>query len=198
MTEPISRHPFHCRGVMRRTELGALIIIASAATAFACGTERWAVKTATDPDAAQVTTDPEPATIGELTALPAPADPNSRPASRFSPTELTTYIVSGILAVIKREEDEDYHLVLADPSNSGITMIVEAPNPHCAEGSPFLPDITATRAAIDQEFGPIEGRREPNVPVTTAGIALFDILHGQEGVAPNGIELHPLRSIKFA
>ena len=35
------------------------------------------------------------------------------------------------------------------------------------------------------------------MPVTVTGIAFFDPLHGQEGVAPNGIELHPVLMIDF-
>jgi len=29
------------------------------------------------------------------------------------------------------------------------------------------------------------------------GVGFFDFLHGQTGVAPNGIELHPLLDISF-
>jgi len=30
------------------------------------------------------------------------------------------------------------------------------------------------------------------------GLGYFDFLHGQDGVAPNGIELHPVTDIVFA
>jgi hypothetical protein len=36
------------------------------------------------------------------------------------------------------------------------------------------------------------------VPVTITGVAFFDKLHGQTGVAPNGIELHPVLSITIS
>jgi hypothetical protein len=49
---------------------------------------------------------------------------------------------------------------------------------------------------LDQRFGEIT-RLEPNVPVSVTGVAFFDTLHGQEGVAKNGIELHPLLAIAF-
>jgi hypothetical protein len=29
------------------------------------------------------------------------------------------------------------------------------------------------------------------------GVGFYDPLHGQEGVAPNGIELHPILEISF-
>src|SRR5207244_927391 len=36
-----------------------------------------------------------------------------------------------------------------------------------------------------------------NVPVQLTGVGMFDFLHGQTGVAPNGIELHPIINIIF-
>ena len=38
---------------------------------------------------------------------------------------------------------------------------------------------------------------EPNIPVTVTGVAFFDLKHNQEGIAPNGIELHPVPVIAF-
>ncbi|HEX4713356.1 MAG TPA: hypothetical protein VH164_00350, partial [Ktedonobacteraceae bacterium] len=36
-----------------------------------------------------------------------------------------------------------------------------------------------------------------NVPVTVTGVGFFDFLHGQTGVAPNGIELHAVLDVQF-
>src|SRR5262249_31008189 len=36
-----------------------------------------------------------------------------------------------------------------------------------------------------------------NIPVQVTGVGMFDFLHGQAGVAPNGIELHPVLGIAF-
>jgi len=36
-----------------------------------------------------------------------------------------------------------------------------------------------------------------NTPVTVRGLGFFDFAHGQDGVAPNAIELHPVISIEF-
>jgi hypothetical protein len=134
--------------------------------------------------------------IAELVAIHAPSRPERRRASRFAPTELTTYQINGILKVIKKEADEDYHLVIADVADPTLTMIVESPAPGCAAGSAFSDNIAAVRQTLDQRFGEIT-RLEPNVPVSVTGVAFFDTLHGQEGVAKNGIELHPLLAIAF-
>ena len=33
--------------------------------------------------------------------------------------------------------------------------------------------------------------------VRITGVGFFDYLHGQRGVAPNGIELHPVLDVEF-
>jgi hypothetical protein len=40
-------------------------------------------------------------------------------------------------------------------------------------------------------------RRAADEPVTLFGVGFFDVIHGQRGVAPNGIELHPVLGICF-
>jgi hypothetical protein len=188
---------------MRRAVLAAILLLASASAAFACGTERWAVKIGTDRDASKVATSPQVAAIAQLRSIAAPARPNSRPKTRFAPTELRTFQVKGILRVIKKETDQDYHLVITDPINPRITMIVESPDPQCASGSQFLDNIASVRTMLDRTlqldriFSPENSRSELSMPVTVTGVAFFDVLHGQEGVAPNGIELHPILMIDF-
>jgi hypothetical protein len=184
---------------MRPTCAAALAaFLISTTGALACGQERWPVKTGTDNDADLVILAPNRTTIAALQAVPSPPNPNVRRSSRFAPIETSVATLSAILTVIKPEADEDYHLVIADPANPAVTMIVESPNPHCALDSFFAENIAATRQAIDAHFrGPIRGRHIVNVPVTVTGIPFFDPLHGQEGVAPNGIELHPLLAIRF-
>ena len=163
---------------------------------YACGKERWSVKTVTDKDAAKVQESPTPATINQLRQIPAPINPNIRSTSRYSPVELTTYEVTGWITVIKSEQDQDYHIVLAD--DKGLTMIVESAHPDCAQKSRFENDITQVRAAIDQAFGgAVHKKIQTRRLATITGVGFFDRIHGQEGVAPNGIELHPILHVVF-
>lgn len=175
----------------------AALILASTSVGLACGEERWPVKTGTDQDAVQVALVATATTVEALRAIPAPPSPDSRPNSRFAPTETGEVAVSAILRVIKREKDQDYHLVIADPETGG-TMIVEAPNPSCAAGSRFAGQIAEVRQTLDDYFhGPIRRRMVVEIPVTVTGVPFFDVLHGQEGVAPNGIELHPMLGLQL-
>src|SRR5258708_7248935 len=126
-------------GSITRRRFGVYLLVAcfalSPSLVLACGKERWSVKTVTDKDAAKVQDVPTPATINQLRQIPAPLNPNVRPDSRYGPTELTTYEVTGYITLIKSEADQDYHIVLTDDSRR--TMIVESPHPDCAQKSRF-------------------------------------------------------------
>jgi hypothetical protein len=165
---------------------------AGGTTAPACGVERWAVKTLSDPAATQVDLVPRATTVAALRHLGAP--PNL--GARLPGAEMHTWRIHVRLLWSKLEDDSDVHLVVADPATGG-TMIVELASPSCAVGSPVVARIAAARAdfvracgAPERSFTRLQGT------ATIDGVGFFDFLHGQRGVAPNGIELHP--ALRFA
>jgi len=160
-----------------------------------CGVERWAVKTGTDADVGLINLQSvTPTTIATLAALPAPVTLPSN--NRIQPTETTVFQLQDTLTVYKLESDSDYHLVLQD--TAGKTMIVEIPDPACVgASSPLLSDIQRARSEFDAVFTATTSFKTANVPVTVIGVGFFDFLHGQTGVAPNGIELHAILDIQF-
>ncbi|HEV2722291.1 MAG TPA: Ig-like domain-containing protein, partial [Thermoanaerobaculia bacterium] len=151
--------------------------------------------TGTDPDVGQVNMSSSTATtIAALRALTAPATLPS--ANRVAPTETTIYTINATLTQYKLESDSDYHLVLQDAS--GNTMIAEIPSPNCVgAGSPFGPGITNSRNEFDARYTATTSFQTANIPVAVKGVGFFDFLHGQTGVAPNGIELHAILDIVF-
>jgi hypothetical protein len=160
-----------------------------------CGVERWSVKTGTDADASKINLQSTTSsTISHLTSL---AAPGTLPANnRVQPTETTVFQLSATLVEYKLESDSDYHLVIKD--SSGNTMISEIPDPACVgSGSPLLSSITKARNEFDAKYHPTTSFQTANVPVTVTGVGFFDFLHGQTGVAPNGIELHAVLDIQF-
>jgi hypothetical protein len=174
----------------------ALVLIAIPSTAFGqCGVERWSVKTGTDPDSGLVNlSSTTSTTISSMTSLaaPNPIPPNNR----VQPTETTVWVISATLTQYKLESDSDYHLILDD--GAGHTMIAEIPSPGCVgAGSPFTNGISHARAQFDAVFTATTSFQTANVPVQITGIGMFDFLHGQTGVAPNGIELHPVIDVIF-
>jgi hypothetical protein len=165
------------------------------ASTGSCGVERWSVKTGTDADVASVNlNNPVIQTISYMRGLTAPA---TLPANnRVPPTETTVFVIDATLTQYKLETDSDYHLVIQD--SAGNTMISEIPDPACVgAGSPFANLIQSARAQFDAKYSATTSFQTANIPVQLTGVGFFDFLHGQTGVAPNGIELHPVLDIQF-
>ena len=159
-----------------------------------CGSERWLVKTLTDPDTSRIR-DTVDATVEQLVALPRPD--HLSPIARAAPAEITVYRVKARLVGLFSESDHDYHLVLASVENPNITMIAEIPDPQCSRV------CTSGRAQLyaqlrqkmmDHLDSP---RSEPEPLVRITGVGFFDYRHGQRGLAPNAIELHPVIGVEI-
>src|ERR1700704_3092158 len=165
-------------------------------TLFAqCGVERWSVKTGTDADSGKVNLNAPTSTT--ITAMRAFTAPSPIPANnRITGPETTLWVINATLTLFKLESDSDYHLVIQDAS--GNTMITEIPSPSCVgAGSPFLSGITNARNEFNARFTATTSFQTANIPVKVTGVGMFDFLHGQTGVAPNGIELHAVLDIVF-
>jgi hypothetical protein len=183
--------PHVLQTLLRRRRIAAVVLVAAIAAvaarvaapapnhpagfsaALSCGIERWAIKTLKDRPRllpAQATT------VANLTRLPAPG---YIPAKRRLASERRIYSVFASVT-LKPEADLDYHLVLR---SGGRTMIAEAPSGLCTSG--------ATAARRKQMLA---ARKAVRVcaRARVVGVGFFDYRHGQTGVAPNGIELHPV------
>lgn len=185
--------------------------------------QRWSVKTGADPDAAKlVGQSPTATTIASMRALSVPAI--LPPEGRSQGAEETVWQLDATITGYKLESDGDYHLVIADVH--GNTMIAEIPDPaQLAQGSFFAAQIATARQAFDTRFGihakapapapvqaaPAQGAALAEEPpaalptlikaseqATLIGLGFFDFAHGQDGVAPNAIELHPVINIEFS
>ena len=151
------------------------------------------MKTLTDSGAARVNLTPAPATVEQLTALQVPAE-ISRDAERLPP-EFQTYTVRATLVEFKEETDNDIHLVIE--GTSGESMIAEIPEPTCAQGSRAQAQIDRARVRFVDIFGQPSRTSwsEVNTSVMVTGVLFFDVHHGQRGVAPNAVELHPVLDV---
>jgi hypothetical protein len=165
----------------------------------ACQGERWSVKTGTDSDAALVNTTPQDTTIAQLVALQPPSAVTLASdvfvSHRSAPVETTTYKLTNVtLASFQLSPDRDITMIVTDGTNQ---LDVEMPDPSCASGSRFLTQITAVRNTFTSRHQPTATFTTVNETITVAGIGFFDIPHGQEGRAPNSIELHPVLDFCF-
>lgn len=155
--------------------------------------KNWIYKTGIDPQVAEVSFAPVPTTIDALRALPAVERPSQ---GRIAPVEMTTYVLRDVeLRLFQRALDGDVHMVLAD--EHGHTMIAEAAPPFCTDAkSPWRARIDAVRAVVDKEI-PMAVMGGDHRIVSLAGPGYLDSRHGQTGVAPNGIEIHPVMALCF-
>jgi hypothetical protein len=189
-------------------------------TGVRCGVERWDVKTGAD----GVTLGPfVPAAITELRALRPPALLDWH-TPRLE-AEHTAYELRDVRLVCAKHErgksgDGDFHLVVEERGDPVVepsqdhgcgrlnphghdtsaykTMIVEIPDPAClAADNPWRASIEKARATVESALHPEPRARRVNRIVTVRGVAFFDVLHEQLGVAPNGIELHPVLALCF-
>jgi Bacterial Ig domain len=166
-----------------------------ALAAVHCGKERWSVKTGTDQDADLVNLGSvNPTTVADLISR-VPPDPIPK-TSRVPPVETKVWRVDAVLTGYKREDDSDYHLVLTDSAQN--TMIVEIAHPDCVvQGSPFAQGNASAREEFNAALHATSSFKPASIPVRVTGVGFFDFIHGQTGVAPNGIELHPVLDILF-
>jgi hypothetical protein len=142
--------------------------------ALACGFERWDIKTLKDrPLLLRART----TTVAHLTRLKRPF---YLPQSRRVSSERQIFSLIARVTLVRHEADLDLHLVLRSGTR---TMIAEAPSALCNAG--------ATARARKQMLA---ARRAVRLcaRARVVGVAFFDFKHGQTGVAPNAIELHPI------
>lgn len=157
-----------------------------------CGTERWAIKTLSDSDAIRVDFTPIRASVSDLNALPARC--SSLPNSRFTAEELRVYEVIATVALVRSEDDRDYHVVLIDEAGSSI--VVEFADPACAGAisSPFASTLAQARADFTRlGVGALVGRR-----VRVRGVGFYDFNHNQTGRSRSCLELHPVLGIDLS
>jgi len=163
-----------CAAVVARMAEPASPAAPRASAALSCGVERQVVKSLQDRPSlipARRTT------VAYLTSL---ARPNRLLSARL-PFERHIFSITGTVTQVRPEADHDLHLVVRSGSKH---MIVEAPD------APFC-----TGKATPLRKRQMASARKAARPCARAhivGVAFWDYFHGQTGVAPNAIELHPV------
>ncbi len=171
---------------------------------FSCGLERWSVKTLADSAASQIQfATPKRTTVPALVAIP-----SDHPSTREAPTETTVWQLTGVRVVaFKEEADSDIHAELQSVLPGHPTMIAEFPLASCITANRD-PAVAAQQARIGtaratflsylQHKGiMLTGSYQTvNFQATIQGVGFFDFNHGQRGVAPNAVELHPVLSFQ--
>jgi hypothetical protein len=142
--------------------------------ALACGVERWRIKTLQDRPTLGTA---RATTVAHLVNL---RRPSVVPRARRLAAERRVYSVVAGVELDRREADSDLHLVLRSGASH---MIAEVPSSGCARG-----------AKTARRYQMAHARRAARIcaRARVVGVAFWDYYHGQTGVAPNAIELHPV------
>ena len=166
--------------------------------AATCGEERWAVKTLSDKREHLVNFKPKDTTVSALRKKSSPGVGSDTP--RIKGVETTNWRIKVGLVEMKLEDDHDIHLVVSAPGKPSKTIITEFPDTTCngASRSPKKASMAKARSKLIARCGspPSSDFRHLTGTATLTGVGFFDIPHGQTGVAPNAIELHPV--LKFS
>lgn len=153
-----------------------------------CGFERWPVKTGADAEWQLVDSIPTPTTVAELIQVPRPVGPFLSDA-RLVPIERLTFLLRARLVRVIAEDDKDIHIVIRDLEIDSLTMVVEVPAPDCTSNPTLAVQFSAARQAL-------RGVSRNGV-IEIVGVGYFDFLHGQSGMAANGLEIHPVTSLRL-
>jgi hypothetical protein len=172
-------------------------------TKFQAPVFRWKVRTGSDPHASLVKETPVHTTVEELAAEPRPADMKSPTEAyqhyqnrRAEGAERTIYEVEAVIVACKLQMSGSYHLDLQ--GTTGRTMIANCVDPRFVDpGSRWAKEIAAVRKEVEATLKPGPTYIHGSHKVRIRGIGFFNRVHGQSGVAPNGIELTPVLSIEW-
>jgi hypothetical protein len=108
-------------------------------------------------------------------------------------------VVTGVLLAWVKEDDHDFHLIIASANNHTATIVAEIPDPRCkavcSAGRPLSKEA-AIRAMLESELGTAPETCHQFVrpiPIRVVGVGFFDTPGGHAtGHPPNGFELHPV------
>lgn len=164
-----------------------------------CGVERWAAKGLTDGTSIDFD-HPIRTTVRNLRQLERPPGVENHFGPR-TPEEARVYKVHATLRGYKINIDHDLYLVISDfGGNPSDTMVAEVPDGECdgVSGDGHTHEFTTVRSAIQSRYGlATSSMNMVNAEVEITGVLFFDFMHGQRGVAPNGVELHPVTNLEF-
>src|SRR5579872_314746 len=179
--------------------------------------DRWAIKTGADTGAKYIRTDVlQPTKVKKMIPIDRPAElPLKSPGSkatqitRLSDAESKVFVIDAdILRYRIDPEDRDISLVIRDhddttaedaaaDSGERRTMIAKIPDPALVStASPWRAAIARVRREFLTAYRPGAAAIDRVVHVKITGIGYFDYMHGQDGFAVNGIELHPVLGIE--
>jgi hypothetical protein len=137
--------------------------------------------------------------IAALNDLPSHCGPTRD--HRVREEEFQVYTVIGTIRGVKRAPDHDVHIVLDDPDNPDLHVIVELPDPDSrgSAKSPYRDRLALAMQTFEnllKETGARQWDELRGVRVRVTGVGFFALSHFQVGRSRSCIELHPVLTIE--
>ena len=166
--------------------------------AGSCGVWRWPVKTLSDNSRRDIRFRPLRTSVRRFRARSRPNVRFGRHGPRTGRVEFHTWKLRARPLQARLEDDGDIHLVISALKKPAKTMIVEFPDRSCVASAFKRPQIARARRRFLNNCGRVSASRWSHLRgfVTIIGVGFWDAIHGQRGVAPNGVELHPVLSFE--
>ena len=161
------------------------------------GSERWKVKTLQDETAGQVHLSSSTSiSIADLIAKARSSDWSSDNNSPRLGDEFDVYTTRGKIIYAQEQKDGDIHIELSDGKNPEHTVIAEIPNPNCpnVKNSDFVQKFRKVKNDWLNKYQDKTVYSKGTFEVK--GILFHDSKNHGNGGNENGVELHPVLSIK--
>jgi hypothetical protein len=179
-------------GVLGVSALGSPDALAGAG----CSSWRSDVKTLSDPDRRDVNFHARRTSVRALRRVDPPAALTAT-TPRLGGMESRVHQVRAQVVEARTKRDGTIHLVIAQRNDRNDTMIVQFPADRCVDSSFRRPEMRRARERLLDACGRIGSRyTELTGDVVVRGVGFWDEARGQRGVAPNGLELHPVLSFR--
>ncbi len=169
----------------------------SASKAPCDGSERWMVKTLQDADADQIDTSlSKSISIEEVIAKTRPDGWSSDNKSPRLNDEFDVYKIRGKIIFVKPQTDGDIHIEMSDGKSPEHVVIVEIPDPTCpnVKNSGFVKMFRKVKNDWVNKYQDKTVYSKGTFEVR--GILFHDKRNHGNGGGPEGVELHPVVSIK--
>ena len=148
----------------------------------------------TDADRNRVSSTVVSTTVAALRTKPKPSTyPRN---NRVTTTEFHIWALTAYLTQYRQESDGGIHLAIKD--SAGRRMIAELPYGSCVPStSRWRAANLSARSAFGHTYAVSTSWHYVRRLMDLRGVGFMDTVHGQTGVAPNGVELHPVIYVRF-
>ena len=184
-------------GAMAAAFTGASSLTNHAGTKPKCvGEQRWQVKTLQDETASQINFTPKTITMADILDKEKTATWSLAKDDERQEDEFQVYKVTGKIPFVNVEADGDIHIELVDKNNSKLHLVAEIPNPDCeiTKESNYKEKFRKARNQFINKYQDKTVWSEGTFEIT--GVLFHDKSNHGTGGNANGVEIHPVISIK--